>query len=254
MVSGRANPADPKVTLDRSSAMEVLDFDARIYLWRSFLTEEECEYLKAKAVKRLTRSGVVDSSSGGSKVDDVRTSEGMFFSRAEDSVIQGIEKRLADWTLLPAHYGEGLQVLRYQPKQKYDAHWDYFFHKEGTSNGGNRYATVLMYLADTEEGGETVFPKIPADNQDQGFSACATGHLAVKPRKGDALLFHSMKPTGELEERSMHGACPVIAGEKWSMTKWIHAKHYYMADAYDTAFNQDAKKYENHVEKRSSEF
>ena len=23
-------------------------------------------------------------------------------------------------------------------------------------NGGNRYATVLMYLADTEEGGETV--------------------------------------------------------------------------------------------------
>lgn len=34
-----------------------------------------------------------------------------------------------------------------------------------------------------------------------------------------ALLFHSMKPGGELEERSMHGACPVIKGEKFSMTK-----------------------------------
>jgi hypothetical protein len=33
---------------------------------------------------------------------------------------------------------------------------DYFFHKEGTANGGNRYATVLTYLADVEEGGETV--------------------------------------------------------------------------------------------------
>lgn len=32
----------------------------------------------------------------------------------------------------------------------------------------------------------------------------------VKPRKGDALLFHSIKPNGELERRSMHGACPVI--------------------------------------------
>lgn len=29
---------------------------------------------------------------------------------------------------------------------------DYFFHKEGSSNGGNRYATVLMYLLDTEVG------------------------------------------------------------------------------------------------------
>ena len=40
--------------------------------------------------------------------------------------------------------------------QKYEPHFDYFFHKEGTANGGNRYVTVLMYLSDVEEGGETV--------------------------------------------------------------------------------------------------
>jgi len=33
---------------------------------------------------------------------------------------------------------------------------DYFFHQDGISNGGNRYATVLTYLSDAEEGGETV--------------------------------------------------------------------------------------------------
>ncbi len=41
-------------------------------------------------------------------------------------------------------------------------HYDYFFHEGATSNGGNRLATVLMYLADVEEGGETTFPNVPA--------------------------------------------------------------------------------------------
>lgn len=97
-----------------------------------------------------------------------------------------IEERIASWTLMPVGNGEGLQVLRYQKEQKYDAHWDYFFDKNGIANGGNRYSTVLMYLADTEEGGETVFPNIAAPGGvNEGFSECAKYHLAAKPRKGD---------------------------------------------------------------------
>ena len=82
--------------------------------------------------------------------------------------------------------GEGLQVLRYTKTQKYEGHFDYFFDKSSIQNGGNRYATVLTYLADTEEGGETVFPNIPAPGgrNDDSFSECARYHLAAKPRKG----------------------------------------------------------------------
>ena len=47
-------------------------------------------------------------------------------------------------------------VLEYEASQKYDAHFDYFFHKEGENNGGNRMLTVLIYLSDVESGGETV--------------------------------------------------------------------------------------------------
>ncbi|KAL6758810.1 hypothetical protein V8C86DRAFT_2585919 [Haematococcus lacustris] len=226
------------------SYMEVLDADARIYIWHNFLTTEECDYLRMKAEKRLERSGVVDSATGKEAVSDVRTSEGMFFARAEDAVIESIERRVAEWTLTPVHNGEGLQVLRYKPGQKYDAHWDWFFDAENTRNGGNRWSTVLMYLHEgLEEGGETVFPKLPAPGgSNPQLSDCARHALAVRPRKGDAILFHSVTFNGTFEERSMHGACPVLRGEKWSMTKWIHQAHYRMQDKYDEEADQQAQR------------
>lgn len=39
---------------------------------------------------------------------------------------------------------------------------------------------------------------------------------------GMALLFYSLKPTGESDYSSMHTGCPVIDGIKWTATKWIH--------------------------------
>lgn len=51
-----------------------------------------------------------------------------------------------------------MQVQRYQAGEKYDSHYDYFEDKENLAIGGQRIATVLMYLSDVAEGGETVFP------------------------------------------------------------------------------------------------
>eukprot|EP00201_Polytomella_parva_P009975 CAMPEP_0175066742 /NCGR_PEP_ID=MMETSP0052_2-20121109/16690_1 /TAXON_ID=51329 ORGANISM="Polytomella parva, Strain SAG 63-3" /NCGR_SAMPLE_ID=MMETSP0052_2 /ASSEMBLY_ACC=CAM_ASM_000194 /LENGTH=290 /DNA_ID=CAMNT_0016333503 /DNA_START=318 /DNA_END=1187 /DNA_ORIENTATION=+ len=209
--------------------MKVLHAEARIFYYENFLSAEEADHIVNISAPRLTRSGVV-ANQGNSDISDIRTSYGTFLERNEDSVIHEIEERIARWTLVPAGNGEGLQVLRYHIGQKYEPHWDYFFHKQGTYNGGNRYATVLMYLADTEEGGETTFPNLPLpDGQvNEGFSECARHVVAVKPRKGAAVLFHSIKPSGELERRSLHGACPVIKGTKWSAAKWIHVGHYAM--------------------------
>jgi hypothetical protein len=45
-----------------------------------------------------------------------------------------------------ADHGEGLQVLHYEVGQKYEPHYDYFHDTFNTKNGGQRMATVLMYL------------------------------------------------------------------------------------------------------------
>ena len=50
--------------------------------------------------------------------------------------------------------------------------------------------------------------------------------LAVKPMKGDALLFFSLHPDASTDPLSLHGSCPVIEGEKWSATKWIHVRSF----------------------------
>lgn len=49
-----------------------------------------------------------------------------------------------------------------------------------------------------------------------------TRYCIVKPRRGDALLFFSLHTTATPDTDSLHAGCPVIEGEKWSATKWIH--------------------------------
>ncbi|CAI5500091.1 unnamed protein product [Closterium sp. Naga37s-1] len=48
--------------------------------------------------------------------------------------------------------------------------------------------------------------------------------VPAKPRKGDALLFFSLHPDTSFDRASLHAGCPVLAGEKWSATKWIHPR------------------------------
>eukprot|EP01047_Picozoa_sp_COSAG01_P056122 COSAG01_NODE_6327_length_3734_cov_1.460523_3_plen_167_part_00 len=40
------------------------------------------------------------------------------------------------------------------------------------------------------------------------------------------IVFYNMLPNGEIDHMSLHGGCPVIAGEKWAANKWcVHAPH-----------------------------
>ena len=83
-----------------------------------------------------------------------------------------------------------------------------------------------MYLSTVEAGGETVFPDSEEKPSNDGMSSCGKQGLAVKPVKGDALLFYSTRPDGSLDASSLHSGCPVVRGEKWSATCWIRQKPY----------------------------
>jgi hypothetical protein len=147
---GNGAPSSAK----RRPPPRVLSWDPRIMHFPGFLTDDECDELVRLAEPKLKRSGVVDSATGKSKLDDVRSSSGQFFSRGEHEVVARVERRVAQWTHLPVEFGEGMQVLKYQDGQEYRPHSDYFTHPQKDANGGNRIATVLMYLTTPDKGGE----------------------------------------------------------------------------------------------------
>jgi prolyl 4-hydroxylase len=75
--------------------------------------------------------------------------------------------------------------------------------------GGQRVATVVMYLAEPERGGGTTFPDV---------------HLEVAPKRGNAVFFSYDRP--HPATRTLHGGAPVLAGEKWIATKWLRQQRF----------------------------
>jgi len=188
----------------------------RVLLFGNLLAAEECETLITMSLGKLERSNVVDRQTGRYQHHPDRTSEGTHFRRAENELIARIETRIAQLTGCPVENGEPIQVLHYNPGAEYKPHFDYFDpadpgNRQVLSMGGQRVATLIMYLNDVPAGGSTVFPEIGLD---------------VLPRRGNAVFFAYSDDDARLDARSLHGGSPVAAGEKWIATKWLRQREY----------------------------
>ncbi|KAF2543524.1 hypothetical protein F2Q68_00028798 [Brassica cretica] len=188
--------------------LEVISWEPRAFLYHNFLTNEECEHLISLAKPNMAKSKVADVKTGRSKDSRVRTSSGAFLKTGHDEIVREIENKISDFTFIPVENGESLQVLHYEVGQKYEPHHDYFTDELNVKRGGQRVATVLMYLSDVDEGGETVFPLAKGNISDvpwwNELSQCGKEGLSVLPKKRDALLFWSMRPDGSLDPSSLH--------------------------------------------------
>ncbi len=181
----------------------------RLLVFGDLLSAAECDALVLEAKPKLSRSETVDNATGGSEINAARTSDGMFFERAQTTLIETVEARIAELLRWPVEHGEGLQILRYRPGGEYRPHHDYFdpVHP-GTpkilERGGQRVASLVIYLNTPAGGGATTFP-------DAGFE--------VSPLRGNAVFFSYDR--AHVGTKTLHGGAPVTAGEKWVATKWL---------------------------------
>ena len=183
-------------------------------VFSNLLSAAECEALIEAATPRLLRSHTVDTRTGGEALNRDRTSDGMFFTRSENAIVQRVEMRVAKMLRWPAQNFEGLQVLRYRPGAQYCPHFDYFDPlKPATpallARGGQRVATLIMYLQEPERGGATVFPD---------------ASISVPPQRGHAVFFSYRQ--AHPDSLSLHGGEPVEAGEKWIATLWLRQRQF----------------------------
>lgn len=201
---------------DRELGIAFTLINPNVALVTNLLSDDECQTLIKLSQGKLKRSEVVDRQSGGSQVSGVRTSEGAHFERGENAVVQRVEARIEALTGIPLENGEPLQMLHYTVGGEYKPHHDYFDPADpGTATltkaGGQRVATLVIFLNDVPAGGETIFPEL---------------ELAVRPQRGCAVYFEYHNQQNQLDPRCLHGGAPVTRGEKWIVTKWLRQGAY----------------------------
>ena len=195
--------------------IEMIYHDPVIFTVEGILSDAECEHFKKLASKDMKRS-LVSGMDGTKKrrglLDKRRTSSDSWINHSVDNITLSVGKRISELVQIPLSHAEAFQVLHYSDNQEYQAHFDTFdpTNKEYAyylENGGQRIITVIAYLNDVEEGGQTSFPNI---------------NKAINPKKGKIVVFDvCYKGTDQPHPDSFHGALPVIKGEKWAFNLWF---------------------------------
>jgi predicted 2-oxoglutarate/Fe(II)-dependent dioxygenase YbiX len=215
--SGRRSWADLRATVDMSQWMAVpprtvLSESPKVRLVRDFAPPSVCDWLISRVRGRLRPGLTYDGATKIEQVDPHRTcSDYQFDILNADLIVQLMRERIAAVTRLPTIVMEPPRIFHYALGQDIKAHYDRLsdgISGYGTSQyRGDRIATFLLYLNDDFDGGDLYFPKT-------GFQC--------KGAKGDGVYFAHVDASGKQDPLSLHAGLPVMRGEKWVMSQWIH--------------------------------
>jgi hypothetical protein len=190
-----------------------LSEDPQIQTAPGLLSPLLCDALIARARPLLGPAPIYNEIKGGNTtVAEWRKHSSVYFDFADiDLVTEAVGSRLCALAGLPAAHAEALQVLHYKVGEFFAPHYDFWDpgfegHAGTLKTYGQRAVTVLVYLNDDFEGGETEFLELG---------------LRHKGKKGDALMFRNVDPAGQPHFRTLHAGRPPTQGEKWLLSLWI---------------------------------
>jgi hypothetical protein len=228
--------------------VKTVSVSPRVFELDGFLADEECEHMIARA----KREQLVDSTVGaetklGSRSEQ-RTSQQAWVGPGQnndDEVFARVRQRVSDVAKLRLELAEDTQIVYYRPGTHYYSHHDYSERYEANpyyAAGGNRLLTVLYYLNDVNEGGETRFPFANSSLVTEQVRSTYGDHvvgrhvcgddapgLRIRPKRGRAVMFYNLleekQQEGVGDPLSLHVGCdPFNGAEKWLTNQWVRNK------------------------------
>ena len=205
------SPASPSLRSFRSAAVPNLKIDVLreepfVAAARGFLSGAECRAVSAAtpAVRDLARAHV-GSGKGKTTYSDARETLSTNLNVDWDAGDAPLTRMSAKTVELASELlGERIPYEGQEPVNylHYLVGYEYKPHSDGGGGApGKRVATSLAYCETASSGGATVFTE---------------DKLKFVPRNGDLLFFEYKNGRA----RTTHAACPVLAGNKTTLTHW----------------------------------
>jgi prolyl 4-hydroxylase len=196
-------------TWERPFEKRVVNADPRAVAVEAMIPAAACAWLRSRAAGRLGPAMVFgDAAQAAPSTDRSNTAFEFAFSDL-DVVALLTRRRIAACIGVPIQALETSQILHYDPGQAFAPHFDWLDPESAAAEiaaRGQRIATVLVYLNDDFDGGETDFPRLS---------------LAHRGREGDGFYFANLDAAGAPDRRTLHAGLAPTRGKKWVFSQWV---------------------------------
>ena len=169
-------------------------------------TKDECREIISFAKNNgLNDSGLVDKKNQ-EDIKRSRISKDTFICHYHHPLLNKLSILCEELTGRPVSHQEKVQIVEYQVGGKFLAHYDacnkkmpfsdYEINSELRLRGSQRESTLILYLNDECDGGETTFPFL---------------NITVKPSYGKVILFPNLNNSidQDINKFSLHQGCMV---------------------------------------------
>ena len=209
-VTPAVGAGDIAKVLGSAADATVLSTDPFILLFEQFATPSEVEQLVDTMTTQQQRQFEKSTMGPSASKAALRSSRSIYCDTPlcyKAPIVHSLMDRIGRITRTPEANAEFLQLLRYDVGEQYRIHHDFIGGGDVGGAGGRVYSLVL-FLSDTEEGGELHFADV---------------NITIKPRIGSAVLW----PTLMSEDLSLpemmthHASLPVTRGQKLAAVTWV---------------------------------